>query len=143
MEFDAFGGPWRGVPLTAVEEAALTSPAGLPLSGHDLGDLARCVSQTIDALVVGSDSDRAFTALIDQRGHGLIREIRTILDKVANQLMGSGYLDIDLGELEPLGVVVEVHDSTSVILGISDDAGERESLDLQFRRLAAETSSEQ
>lgn len=91
FEFNAFGPPFKGLPLEEFESQVLNGQLGCQLSYDDLVELADVVEQTVDILAVA-----------------------------ANKVEDFGREDLLREEFGRYNFVVQIIDSSEVLLGAND-----------------------
>ncbi|WP_157601766.1 hypothetical protein [Saccharomonospora halophila] len=118
LEFEAFGGR----EFSEIEEGASSDVSGYRLSEDELLEVASSVDQTINAVVVAANGDSEFSCLLGSGSSGQFsREIFKCLEVVAESNEAEGEVEVDIGKYERCRVIIDIHDSSSVTLGINAD----------------------
>ncbi|WP_232213021.1 hypothetical protein [Saccharomonospora saliphila] len=101
-----------------MEEIELSNGIGYRLQESELFGLAEHVDQTVNAVAVAARCDFDFARMHAHQEQTLANSIFRYLKMVANRgKEGETHLDLEKCELARL--IIDIHDSTSVTLGVS------------------------
>lgn len=106
FEFNAFGPPFKGIPLEELEDRVLDDQSGYRMSYDDFVELAETVQQTVDILAVAVETIDGFNG-------------RAVLQ----------------GNFDECNFVIRIFDSTEVILGVDDQVCDVDSILRAFMAL--------